>query len=530
MSESINEVIDLDSTSNLDSTNDLDSINLSLANKKDKIFNCFVNWARNSSIHGLPSIFSISSPRYKKHLIIKKVWIISVIISLVTCSYFVAFGIKKYFNHEVKTQVRIKPQMPAEFPAVTICNQNMLITNFSQEFVDQVFEKYNIVNNTALNFTSLVEKQKFLIFLMSQNSYELLTLDERNKLGLTIDEMIISCKYNQIPCQKDDFDVIYKSGFGNCFMFNSINAQKRRPVKLYQNKGFSLSGLVLELFVGSSDNFVSLDRNTGITVFIHNESIMPSVQEGILAKTNMHTNFNIYRTYSDKLGSPYSDCINLDTKNENRDPKKSAFIFLTQSDRIYSYREKDCIDLCYTEEVIRKCSCYSKLILPSDLTNYFGDTSIKPCITLEQIACDYDAFQYFFENFKSLKKQKCFCPEECDRVAYEVSVSFANYPIDSYAKILHKKFMERNGQNNNTTKIDHLKEEENLKNFKKNILSLSIYYDLMEYKSITEVAVFSQYDLLSMFGGTLGLFLGFSFFSFFELMNVLIELLYILIF
>lgn len=51
----------------------------------------------------------------------------------------------------------------------------------------------------------------------------------------------------------------------------------------------------------------------------------------------------------------------------------------------------------------------------------------------------------------------------------------------------------------------------------------------MKYTSIEELEKMSFVDLVSAVGGTLGLFIGMSFLSFFEILDVIIEIVFILI-
>ena len=98
-----------------------------------------------------------------------------------------------------------------------------------------------------------------------------------------------------------------------------------------------------------------------------------------------------------------------------------------------------------------------------------------------------------------------FCPLECDTNSYDVSIS--------------------------STKISP-KYNEYLKSVNistDNLIHLNVYYDNLEYISIEQVAKMSFSDLISNIGGNLGLFIGISFLSFAEIIEILIEVLIFLI-
>lgn len=63
---------------------------------------------------------------------------------------------------------------------------------------------------------------------------------------------------------------------------------------------------------------------------------------------------------------------------------------------------------------------------------------------------------------------------------------------------------------------------------KNHLIALDIYYSDMKYTLIEEIEKTKFLDLVSGVGGTLGLFIGMSFLSFFEIFDVIIELAYVL--
>lgn len=63
---------------------------------------------------------------------------------------------------------------------------------------------------------------------------------------------------------------------------------------------------------------------------------------------------------------------------------------------------------------------------------------------------------------------------------------------------------------------------------KSHLIALDIYYSDMKYTLIEEIEKTKFLDLVSGVGGTLGLFIGMSFLSFFEIFDVIIELVYVI--
>jgi uncharacterized membrane protein len=60
-----------------------------------------------------------------------------------------------------------------------------------------------------------------------------------------------------------------------------------------------------------------------------------------------------------------------------------------------------------------------------------------------------------------------------------------------------------------------------------NVLGVAIYYSSLSYTKISEDAKMEVSDLVGAIGGTLGLFLGMSFMSFYELFELAFTVVYI---
>ena len=94
--------------------------------------------------------------------------------------------------------------------------------------------------------------------------------------------------------------------------------------------------------------------------------------------------------------------------------------------------------------------------------------------------------------------ETCFdCPEECDSIQYDISHSFTKLSTQN--------------------EID------------KNFVSFAIYYENLQYTTIDQMAQMNVFDLISNIGGNLGLFIGISFLSFAELIELLVEIICIIL-
>ena len=112
-------------------------------------------------------------------------------------------------------------------------------------------------------------------------------------------------------------------------------------------------------------------------------------------------------------------------------------------------------------------------------------------------------------NRKSLIRNKCKdeCPLECEYTTYDWSMSSLDYPSLPFFQSITKnsKFY------SNFTFVE----------YKESHLRVNIFFDNMEYTEIIETPMKSFFDLISNLGGVLGIFLGFSIFSFVELIELI---------
>ena len=133
------------------------------------------------------------------------------------------------------------------------------------------------------------------------------------------------------------------------------------------------------------------------------------------------------------------------------------------------------------------CNC-SLNGIDDDLPKKCGRT--ESTSNTEQRACYKRFIIHFNENHSFLDK---YCPLECDTFEY-------NYLINS-----------RNSQTMESS----------------NSTQISVYYDDLKYTFLSENPKVEFVGLVSNIGGSLGLFLGISFFSFVELFEVLAEFIFI---
>jgi hypothetical protein len=459
-----------------------------------------------SSIHGLPGVF-----RTRK-LFFKFVWAISFLLSSAACVYMLINSFVEYFDFDFVTTTTIKKEMPATFPKITICNNNPLLTDEGKKYVEETFKEWNITdkdyfelynpnerttNEMSITYASMnIYMTKLAVIASAQNRNY--SNEFRKSLGLNMNDMLISCFFALDECSQKDFEWYFDTVHGNCYNF-----VKRDNLKV--TKEGMLNGLRLELFVGEAFSIKNLVFANGVTLFINNQTIVPSPFDGYDIPTGKQTNLHLDKLRIEKAFKPYGEC----TANLDRENSFDSETYRNTFKNYDYYRQKECFNICFQEAIIQYLDCFSTLFP-------YKSSIIKQCTKRKEIISVFQWFRYYYGNISN----KCLeeCPLECESEKYTFLVTSLDYPTKVYADLIGKDEVIMKRYGNRTPTFDQLKES---------ILKLNINYQELQYTLVKESQKTTWLDLLSNVGGTLGLFTGFSFLSLVEVLEIIFEILHI---
>ena len=452
-----------------------------------------------STIHGLPSILRT------KRSFLKFIWFFCTIISSAICAFMLTKSITDYFDYDLVTTTSVKVEIPLAFPKIKICNSNPLLTDKAIEFINKTFQNWNVTNKLFYqlyeNPPSTITYTQMNLFIsklviLSNAQKKILTDEFRKSLGLTIEDMLVSCFFGTNTCFKEDFEWIFDSLGGNCYIFNKYG---NRTV----TKEGILNGLILEIFVGKPLSIQNLATGSGISVFINNQSVNPLFFAGYDISTGMQTNIHLDKLRIHKINKPYGECTKSLLSIDSYDSYLYRITFETFNQ---TYQQNDCLNMCLQEEIVSSLGCYSTFFP-------YSSTTVEPCLEKSQITFVFLIINTFY-NGENINQCLDDCPLECESESYSITSSFQDYPSEIYANFLsnQKPILERYG--NQTPSYSDLKSS---------FLKLNINYQNLQYTLIEESQKTTWIDLVANIGGTLGLFLGLSFLSFVEFFEILFE-------
>jgi len=225
-------------------------------------------------------------------------------------------------------------------------------------------------------------------------------------------------------------------------------------------------------------------------------------KSGFILAPGFNHEIVIRRTFTSKLGHPFNNCIKNVTSLDSYDSDLYKYI-LTNTN--YHYTQKDCFDYCMGTELNKHFNITNKTDHWLNLYKTFAFNQFDKKIQFETYS--FDKFWDFYSGFiKDEIQNVCtpLCPLECDSIKYDTSISFTKFSNNEFEFLF-----DLNGS------ID-------------NLIWIDIYYGNLEYTSITQLPKMNPFDLISNIGSNLMLFIGISFISFAEIIEILGEIVIIL--
>ena len=244
-----------------------------------------------------------------------------------------------------------------------------------------------------------------------------------------IENMLISCFFNNEACLIEDFKYFYHSLYGNFYSFNTgqYNNGTNHQIKDVDISGIRY-GLILELFLGDPSVDSVNEFHDGVIISIDNQSLIPFFNYNVVkVSAGAENDLIISRKFITKLPKPYGDCLR--DANQNSFFNSKYYNDIIQNLKI-NYSEKLCHSLCIQQTTIDTCggTNINLPVLKNDFTHH--------CINRTEIKCFKDVIYNLAGTTKAAECRKSF-PFECFSINYDVVSYSALYPTNFYKDVLY---------------------------------------------------------------------------------------------
>jgi hypothetical protein len=454
-------------------------------NKLEEIAEKFTQWSLSASFHCFPKIFKNS------HIIVRLTWSLFFASFFLLTFKYVYRSIDEYLEYDVVSKIRVFSEKSSFFPTVTICDANP----FTSKMAAKILKKHWIKRNSTLKYNNKsyivsalidMENLKNMAFEEAFN----LSNEEKRNLGFSLDQIQL-CYFNEVECSNEDFYWFFSYKWGSCYQFNS-GKNTTQPLKQTKlgGRNYGLGLFIGPLFTASK---YPTFHSKGLRIFVHNNSFLSSTAEEILVETGKHSSISIKKTIMHKTPMPHSECQDLgDFKSNLYDYIKLNHV---------EYRQKDCFELCLQKLIIDECKCFYPWL------SVYGKMT-QPCFNSTQFHCLAKKFNEVIDEIETMCSPQC--PLECDSITYDLGMSSLRFPNKQFYDSLELK----------PKVLSYNK-------FRRLYLNLEIFFPVKQYTEISENPKVPFADLVSNIGGALGVFLGLSVFSFIEIFELFIQVLFL---
>lgn len=164
-------------------------------------------------------------------------------------------------SFEVNSQITIQRFSSIEFPTVTLCNKEYInfVKHSDLKFVvDEAIEaidKSLIYNLTTLDIINYMDYYiRYLGY-----SANLSKIDRAN-YGFSLDDLLISCRFNNMNCDNSSFSNLFADMMGNCFQFNSAGLGEKA---LMTSTPGRRNALRIEINIGAASPLSGMSKSRG---------------------------------------------------------------------------------------------------------------------------------------------------------------------------------------------------------------------------------------------------------------------------
>ena len=372
-------------------------------------------------------------------------------------------------------------------------------------FISNYYVYLNVVD--YLNYDSFTS-----IYEINEKESEFPTISICNQNEKLFDLRVINFFFNNEKLKGEwlnHLELYNDLSFGNCYRFNSGKNMLKQttPIKYSITNGYYY-GLTLNFYANTTFDFGS------IIIYFHNHTYNPATigyNKGYLITSGTFNYFIVKRVFDQKLEYPYNNCFKNISLLIDSSLNRTVMDYFTKQN--WTYTQKECINMCRTLKFneLNNCSCN---------LNSIEDDVYKKCYQSISISTEMKTCAKNYLNFldsKLLFYCNKYCPLECDTYSYD-------FVLNTQSKTLTGKII---ADTSNVGFGFKYPEFNTYDNYSRTFFGISVYYEELKYTLIKQEPKIELFGLISNIGGTLGLFLGFTFITVLEIFEYITEFIFI---
>ncbi|XP_013417917.1 acid-sensing ion channel 1-like [Lingula anatina] len=421
-----------------------DNIRIADTTKKetDTAKAAIIAFAQSASVLGLKNAVDPNSSLFRRLL-----WLCCVLAGTGFLIFHMWNRIIYYSTNPVAVNMEVEYKSSLEFPAVTICNNNVFLNSSLNTSVDRDIAYTYILGGQVKDRLQRIEHVNFSDYNWTE-FFKKHSHKAKNMFSFGQD-----CLWSTRPLSPANFTERV-TPIGTCYTFNAGSSPK-----LSTNFASKYAGLDL-LLDAELDEYWPITVEAGFTIMIHEQDDVPVPPLlGIPVAPGGIVDLVLSVKQVENLPPPHGKC----------------------QERQLAYFDKfstvNCIEECFFNLTLKQCSCQ----VPWG--RYHDD--VPECSPVELLPCwDVD-----FETF-SIALNRCGCHAPCSETIYEYTM-FSSKMADGYK---HGLVARHPG-----TTVEYID---------RNLLKLRVFYKSLTVEKITQQEAYSMLALFADIGGALGLVLG----------------------
>ena len=287
-------------------------------------------------IDGLPNVLM------SDFLVFKIMWIVVFLFSSSVCLFLVQSSFAEYFKYQVTSNLRLVTESKSTFPTISFYNMNPLNTYY---YVD-LLKEANITTIDPMPY-----KNEILLEYRNKLKYGRYFNLTQKKAMFDMNGFIISCTFQNKPCNMSNFRYVFNPLLLSCLQFNSGYDSDGNPVELLEaDVGGRYNELTIEFYLGLPNPIADQIFSRGVLVFIHNKTDYPfkNSPSPLVLNTGLGLTATAQRTSYNQFNEwpyAYSTCTVVD--NKLLVPLNDTYLFDATLASGYSYSQDTCFLFCF---------------------------------------------------------------------------------------------------------------------------------------------------------------------------------------